>query len=77
MLSAWTGLNPGEYVTDEDFRSKEAESLPKMMALLRADPTLTPDSVEAIQELLTVAYRRFGKPALEDADLGREAAARL
>ena len=77
MLSAWAGLNPAEYVTDEDFRNKETESLPKMMALLRADPTLTPDSIEALQELLKVAYRRFTKPALEDANIDRETAAGL
>lgn len=77
MLSAWAGLNPADYVTDEEFRYKEAESLPKMMALLRADPTLTPDSIEALQELLQVAYKRFAKTALEDAEVVRETAAGL
>ncbi len=77
MLSAWAGLNPADYVTDEEFRHKEAESLPKMMALLRADPTLTLDSIEALQELLQVAYKRFTKPALEDAEFVRNTAAGL
>ncbi len=77
MLSAWGQLNPADFVTDEDLKAKEAESLPKMMALLRADPNLSPDSIEAIQEVLAVAYKRFGKPALEEANLGRAASPRL
>ncbi len=77
MLSAWAGLNPADYVTDEEFRNKETESFPKMMALLRADPDLAPDSIEAIQEILAIAYKRFGKPALEEANLGRKTTTRL
>ena len=77
MLSAWAGLNPADFVTDEDLKAKEVESLPKMMALLRADPNLSPDSIEAIQEVLAVAYKRFGKLALEQANLGRDASTRV
>ena len=77
MLSAWAGLNPADFVTDTDLKSKEAEALPKMMALLRADPNLSPDSVDAIQEVLAVAYRRFGKPKIEEANLDGDATTRL
>lgn len=77
MLSAWAGLNPADFVTDEDLKAKEVESLPKIMALLRADPNLSPDSIEAIQEVLAVAYKRFGKLALEQANLGRDTSTRL
>ncbi len=59
MLSAWAGLNPVDFVTDPDMKVREVEALPKMMALLRADPKLSPEAIDAIQEVLAVAYRRF------------------
>ncbi len=77
MLSAWAGLNPAEFVTDEELKAKESEALPKMMALLRADPNLTPEAISAIQDVLAVAYKTFGKLALEEANLEREAPTRL
>ncbi len=60
MLAAWAGLNPADFVTDLEMKGREVEALPKMMALLRADPKLSPQAIEAIQEVLSVAYRRFG-----------------
>jgi transcriptional regulator with XRE-family HTH domain len=77
MLSAWAGLNPADFATDESIRARETESLPKMMALLRADPNLSNEAVQAIQDVLTVAYRRLGKSALEGTDGGDKAAPRI
>jgi len=68
MLAAWSGLNPADFVTDEDLKAKDAESLPKVMALLRADRTLSPEGIEAIQDLLNAAYRTFGRNTTERAD---------
>lgn len=73
MLSAWAGLNPADFVTDEALRAREPATLPKMVALLRADPNLTDDAINAIQEVLTVAYRRLGKKGEGDAELGSQA----
>lgn len=69
MLSAWSGLNVAEFVNDPELRGKETESLPKMMALLRADPKLSPASVDAIQKLLTVAYEQLGSKNKKDSSL--------
>ena len=66
MLSAWAGLNPADFVTDEELKARETTVLPKMMALLRADPNLTDESIRAIQEVLTVAYRRLGGAATSE-----------
>ncbi len=76
MLSAWSGLNPADFVTDENLRPKDPEALPKVMALLRADRTLSPEGIEAIQQLLTAAYKTFGQKASEGAD-GGEAPTRV
>lgn len=75
MLSAWAHLNPADFVTDEDLKSRETESLPKMMALLRADTTLSAEAIIAIHDVLTVAYRRLGKAKAEGSDLGSKASA--
>lgn len=77
MLSAWASLNPADFVTDEDLKSRETESLPKMMALLRADPSLSKEAITAIQEVLTVAYRRLGQPNTEETDRGPNTATRI
>lgn len=72
MLSAWAQLNPADFVTDEDLKARDTTVLPKMMALLRADPNLNEDSIRAIQDVLTVAYRRLGNAPdpKEEIDLG-------
>ncbi len=71
MLAAWSGLNPADFVTDEELRAKDPEALPKLMALLRADRTLSPEGIEAIQQLLTAAYRTFGRKPTEGTDDGQ------
>ena len=75
MLSAWARLNPADFVTDEELKPRETESLPKMMALLRADSTLSPEAIVAIQEVLTVTYRRLGQSKIEGTNLGSKASA--
>jgi len=68
MLAAWSGLNPADFVTDPELKAKDTESLPKVMALLRADSTLSPEGINAIQDLLNAAYRTFGRKAVESKD---------
>ncbi len=70
MLAAWSGLNPADFVTDEVLKAKDTESLPKVMALLRADRTLSPEGISAIQDLLNAAYRTFGRKEAESTDVG-------
>ena len=74
MLAAWSGLNPADFVTDEELKAKDAESLPKVMALLRADRTLSPEGIDAIQDLLNAAYRTFGRKTTEPTDASTTAA---
>lgn len=77
MLSAWSSLNPANFVTDEDLKARETESLPKILALLRADTTLSPEAITAIQDVLNVAYKRFGQKTGEVLDLGNTATPRV
>lgn len=77
MLSAWSSLNPADFVTDEDLKSREPESLPKLLALLRADTSLSPEALAAIQDVLNGAYRRYGQKTGEESNLGSTAQARV
>ena len=77
MLSAWSSMNPADFVTDEDMKSHERESLPKLMALLRADTSLSPEAIAAIQDVLNGAYRRYGQKTEEESHLGSTAQTRI
>jgi transcriptional regulator with XRE-family HTH domain len=60
-LAAWAGLDVDDYVSSSD--RGEAASLPRISALLRADPHLSPESATAIEELLRMTYERLREDA--------------
>lgn len=45
----------------------------KMVELLLGDPNLTDVAINAIQEVLTLAYRRLAKKGKENEELGSQA----
>lgn len=77
MLSAWSSLNPADFVTDEEMKSRETESLPKLLALLRADTSLSPEALAAIQDVLNGAYSRYAQKSGEGSNLGNKTQARI
>jgi len=60
-LSAWAGINPGDYV-DLKGKSAGAEPLARISTLLRADPRLGPDAATALEAMLQTAYERMKSP---------------
>ena len=56
-LATWAGLDLDDYVVGDE--RGEAEPLPKISALLRADPNLSKESATAIEEMLRATYQRL------------------
>lgn len=62
MLAAWSGLNPASFVTDPSVRtSQDPGTLAQIHTYLRADPNLSKEAIDALEEMITVAYRQFKK----------------
>jgi transcriptional regulator with XRE-family HTH domain len=65
VLSAWAGLNPADFVETSMERVEKralrrgAEPLAAISSLLRADPDLSPDEAEALEQIIRIAYSRF------------------
>lgn len=59
-LATWSGLDVDTYVTKGD---AEATSMPKIGALLRADPHLSPKSAIAIEKIIQAAYEQMRQDA--------------
>lgn len=55
-LSAWAGLNPGEFMSGTQRR---AESLALMGQLIRDDPNLDPQAAEALESIVAAAYQQL------------------
>lgn len=53
-LATWAGLDLDSFIVGDD--RGEAASLPRISALLRADPNLSKASVTAIEEMLRATY---------------------
>ena len=64
-LSAWAGLNPADFVetlierVEKRTMKPRSESLTAISSLLRADPDLHPEEVEALEQIIRLAYNRF------------------
>ena len=61
MLSAWSGLNPADFVSDMSVRSGEQGGLNQILTYLRADPKLSKESIAALDQIITTAYQQFEK----------------
>ena len=59
-LSAWSGLNPSDFV-DAPYKSRKTESLAQISSLLRADPQLDGGAAEAVEAIVRAAYERLRK----------------
>jgi len=57
-LARWAGLDVDNFIEGAQ-PSDGAAVLPRIGALLRADPHLTPASAEAIEEVILAAYNAF------------------
>ncbi len=57
-LAAWAGLRVDEFI-EQHQPSPEGNSLAKITAYLRADPQLSPQAADAIENLLRVAVEEL------------------
>lgn len=55
-LSAWAGLNPGEFVAGT---TRRAEPLALMGKLIREDPNLDSQSADALEAIIATAYKQL------------------
>lgn len=58
-LAAWARLDIDDYVSTADDDPSASEPLPKISALLRADPNLSGEDAAAMEELIRLTYRRL------------------
>lgn len=57
-LSAWAGLNPANYVLNQQRDVPAGEdTLPQVFALFRADPSLNDKAIAALEEMVRAAYK--------------------
>jgi len=54
-LSAWAGLNPADFVVASNNR-RTANPLAAISGVLRSDPSLAPNAVQALETIIRVAY---------------------
>jgi len=59
-LLAWSGFDARDFMpTKVSGKRREPDTLAKVTALLRADSTLSKESVVALEQILKAAYNRF------------------
>jgi transcriptional regulator with XRE-family HTH domain len=59
-LLTWSGLHADSFIRETGGSPRgAAETMAQITAVLRADPNLSRESAEAIEQLLRAAYRRF------------------
>lgn len=59
-LSAWAGLNPADFVVTSNNR-RTANPLAAISGVLRSDPSLAPNAVQALETIIRVAYASMGR----------------
>ncbi len=60
-LLAWSGLNAGDFVRQDDGERAEPERLAMISTYLRSDPNLTQEGAAALDELIKATYERLRK----------------
>jgi len=69
-LSAWAGLNPADFVVASKRRTA-TNPLAAISGVLRSDPDLAPNAVQALETIIRVAYASMARsrrtPAAEHA----------
>ncbi len=61
-LASWARLDVDTFI-DRGDQGEERAVLPQISALLRADPSLDPESATAIEEVIRVAYEHLRRAA--------------
>jgi transcriptional regulator with XRE-family HTH domain len=62
-LLSWSGLKAETFIRHSGVEGgKKPQPLAQITAILRADPNLSKESAEAIDQILKAAYRRFREP---------------
>src|SRR5258706_15366003 len=59
-LSAWSGLNPSDFVT-APYKARRPEPMAQISSLLRSDPRLDAESAETVEAIVKAAYERLKK----------------
>lgn len=59
LLSAWSGLNPAEFVHGAPVRT--ANPLAQLSAFVRSDPNLSPEAATVMDELIKSTYVRLAR----------------
>jgi transcriptional regulator with XRE-family HTH domain len=62
-LSAWSGLNPGDFVPFYAARASTPEPLAQISQALRSDPSLERQDAEALEDIVRAAYARLQRKA--------------
>ena len=71
-LSAWAGLNPADFVVASKSRVT-ANSLAAISGVLRSDPALAPNAVQALETIIRAAYASMERSGRTNAPLARAA----
>ena len=69
-LSAWAGLNPADFVVASNQR-RTANPLAAISGVLRTDPCLAPNAVQALETIIRVAYASIERSSRTDAPAER------
>ena len=57
LLLVWSGLDASDFIP----QSEEREALAQISANLKADRNLSPESADALIDIIQIAYQRFRK----------------
>src|SRR5215468_7825786 len=69
-LSAWAGLNPADFVVASKRRTA-ANPLAAISGVLRSDPDLAPNAVQALETIIRVAYASMERSRRTSVRAGR------
>jgi transcriptional regulator with XRE-family HTH domain len=58
-LSAWSGLNPAEFVQRSGHQNKPAEALARISRILREDRRLSEDAAKSMEGIIKAAYAQL------------------
>ena len=58
-LLNWSGLQADAFITKEAGEPGQPEALSQIVAFLRSDPNLKPESADAMEKIIYAAYEQF------------------
>jgi hypothetical protein len=60
-LCAWSGLSADNFTRRQGSKVSKASSLAEITALLRADPKLSQEGIQALEAIIKTAYQQMRK----------------